>query len=159
MTALAAQPVGVLPFRERLTLRQRASRPEAVACRVCLLILAIMMMGLVDLVCTITYMRHIGMIELNPIARFLAATGGAGSLVIFKFSTMAASSTVLFIARHRRGTEACAWVGFAMLLALMVHWAYFNAAVPHVTEHLANIAHVSGRHAGAVPEAWIKLDM
>lgn len=159
MTALRAQPVSITTLAGRpSTLFERAATMEAIVCRVSLLILAIIMMGAVDLYCTLTYMRSVGMIEVNPIARYLVEVGGAGMLLSFKFGTMALSALVLFLARRHPRTEAHCWLGFGILLALMAHWVHYNATVPSITSEIVNLA-AAANHCPQLPEAWVKLEM
>lgn len=106
--------------------------------RVALLAFAMVLMGLADLQLTLTYMRSIGMIELNPLARAMVDLGGAPQLIRFKLFSIALSAGLLFLLRRHSLAERCAWVSCAALLALSIHWTRYN-------EHAA-----SASAAGAV---------
>lgn len=96
------------------------------ACRVTVLALGSATLGLFDLAFTLTFMQSIGMVELNPIARFMVAIGGAGQLVRFKLLMIALSSGVVYLIRSRRGAEISAWIGLLMLVLLSLYWARYT---------------------------------
>lgn len=98
--------------------------------RVTLLALAMTLMGLADLQLTLTYMRSVGMIELNPLARAMISLGGAQQLVLFKLFTILLSAGILYLIRWHRTAEVCAWVSCAALLALTLHWARYTEHPP-----------------------------
>ncbi len=97
--------------------------------RVTLLALAIALMGVTDLLLTLTYMRTVGMVEVNPLARAMVAVGGVRQLVMFKLLTIALSAGMLYLLRRHRLSEYGAWVCFGMLLALSLHWVGYNETV------------------------------
>ena len=94
--------------------------------RVTILALAAATLGLLDLAFTLTYLRSIGMVELNPLARSMIALGGAGQLVRFKLFTIALSSGMLYLIRRRPGAEACAWISLGVLLILSLQWVRYT---------------------------------
>ncbi|HVZ94981.1 MAG TPA: DUF5658 family protein [Phycisphaerales bacterium] len=156
MSIYASHPLVVAALRQRSGILERAATPEATACRVSLLILAITMMGAVDLWCSWTYMSTIGMFELNPLARWMIELGGPSLLVIFKFTTMLFAALGLFIARRHRHAEGCAWLGFGILLALMVQWTHYNATLPSLTHDILQLA---AANPSEPPSEWIKFGM
>ncbi len=93
--------------------------------RVTLLVLATATLGLLDLAFTLTYMQTIGMVELNPLARFMIGIGGAGQLVRFKLFTIVLSGGLLFLIRRKRGAEWCAWISLVTLILLSLHWVRY----------------------------------
>ncbi len=112
----------------------RFGRASAAACeseadrrarRVTVLVLATALLGLFDLAYTLTYLQSTGMVELNPLARFMIAVGGAGQLVRFKLLTIALSSGLLYLIRRRPGAERCAWISLAALVLLSLHWVNY----------------------------------
>lgn len=126
--------------------------------RVTFLIVAMVMMGIADLMCTLTYMRTSGMLEANPLARFVLSTGavegGSGQLVMFKALTIMLSCGTLYLARRHRQAEFSAWACTAMMLALTVHWINYNRSVSSFTNDMAVLA-MSG---GEFEPMWVKLE-
>jgi hypothetical protein len=103
-----------------------ALHPNSRPLRVTLLAAAMVLMGLADLQLTLTYMRSVGMIELNPIARQMIEIGGSRQLVVFKLFTIAASAGLLYLLRSHRLAERCAWISCLLLLGLTAHWMRYN---------------------------------
>lgn len=97
--------------------------------RVCLLLLATLLMSMTDLLLTLTYMKSVGMMEANPIARAMIAIGGVGQLVRFKLFTIALSCGILYILRRHKAAERCAWICCVAMVALSLHWVRYNDAV------------------------------
>ncbi len=100
--------------------------------RVALLVIAVLLMGLTDLLCTLTHMRGAGMIESNPLARWFAIVGGERELVVFKLWTMALSGGLVYLLRRRWQAEAAGWVMVGVMLALTAHWQRYNASASEV---------------------------
>lgn len=100
--------------------------------RVAMLAVAVVLMGLTDLLCTLTHMRGPGMIEANPLARWFALVGGERELVMFKLWTMAVSAGLVFLLRRRWQAEAAGWVMVGVMLALTAHWQRYNASASEV---------------------------
>lgn len=118
--------------------------------RTTLLLLAMSLMGLTDLLCTLAYMRTSGMVEMNPLARWIAVEGGTAGLVAFKLSTLGISAGILFALRYRRIAERCAWMGAVCMLALTAHWVHYNAHIPGMTSLMNELAATS-------PPEWVRL--
>ncbi|MGD9692436.1 MAG: hypothetical protein AB7G17_10480 [Phycisphaerales bacterium] len=95
--------------------------------RVALLVVAVVLMGLTDLLCTLTHMRGPGMIESNPVARWFAMIGGERELVLYKLWTMALSGGLVYLMRRRWQAEAAGWVMVIVMLTLTAHWQRYNA--------------------------------
>lgn len=130
---------------------RRAHRIDVLrARRTTLLLLATSMMGLTDLLCTLAYMRTSGMVEMNPVARWIALEGGTAGLVAFKLSTLGISAGILFALRYRRIAERCAWIGSVCMLALTAHWVHYNAHIPSMTSLMNELAATS-------PPEWVRL--
>lgn len=123
LSCIGGMGVGVRP--DRPAVRQIDPEADRRARRVTVLVLATAALGLLDLAYTLTFMRSYGMFELNPLARFMIAVGGAGQLVRFKLLTIALSSGLLYLVRRRRGAELCAWVSLATLILLSLHWVNY----------------------------------
>ena len=152
MSALSCAIDRSLPARARGTPRaaQAQPRPPHVL-RLVMLIVAMTLMHAVDLFCTLTYLRAVGMVELNPIARQVILIGEAPLLIAFKGLTMLASCGTLFVLRKHRLAELGAWVCTAVLLALCFHWTNFNANISRFTNEIAIVAVQGGC------ERWVSL--
>jgi hypothetical protein len=130
------------------------TEPRARARRIGWLIVAMTLMGAADLLCTLTYMRTSGMLEANPIARFVLLAGSAEQLVMFKVLMMLLSCGTLYLARRHRKAEACAWVCTAMMFLLTLHWINFNRSISSFTNDMAVLAMSDGEFE----PMWVKLD-
>jgi len=144
-TALLGPPYeAVTPAHERAL--------SAKARRVVLLILAIGLMGFSDLVITLTYMRSVGMIEVNPIARYMIEIGSVGQLIRYKLFTMGLSCGVLYILRRHPRAEHGAWLCVAILFVLTIHWVRYNSAIVDYSNEI----HVLSQSQDDVP-AWVHI--
>lgn len=137
--------------RRELIPRRRDLSDLARARRIGLLIVAIVLMGAADLMCTLIYMYGIGMVEVNPIARRMVEINGATQLVMFKLLTMLLAGSALYLGRFHRRTEACGWGCTVLMLALTLHWVRYNR---DVILHTNDIAVITMHEA---PERWVTL--
>lgn len=155
MSALLVPSVDLLTrvFDDPALLQEDAAR-RARARRITWLILAMTLMGLADLLCTLTYMRTSGMLEANPIARLMLDIGSARQLVLFKTLMMLLSAGTLYLARRHRVAETCAWACTLMMLALTLHWLHFNRSISAFTNDMAVLAMSDGEFE----PMWVKLD-
>lgn len=108
--------------------------------RVNLLIIAMVIMGLVDLALTLTYMTSIGMFEVNPIARQMVDLGASRQLVMYKLLTVGISCGAIFMGRYHRVCEICAWCCTIGLLALMAHWVDYNTQLAADPDHFITLS-------------------
>ncbi|MHC4975194.1 MAG: DUF5658 family protein [Planctomycetota bacterium] len=102
--------------------------------RVTLLLAAICALGVYDLMHTLMYMKTIGMVELNPLARYMVETGGEQQLVLFKLFSLALSCGILYFLRRTRPAEICACAGFVVMVVLTVYWFVYNGHVVQLAE-------------------------
>ncbi|MGP1309932.1 MAG: DUF5658 family protein [Phycisphaerales bacterium] len=100
--------------------------------RVSVLVLAFAVLGVADLVLTLSYMTGIGLFEGNPVARTLAIGGGAGSLVAFKLLTIALSAVILLSLRTKRSAEWAAWLCVAVMSLVSLEWDKYSAAADEI---------------------------
>lgn len=119
--------------------------------RLMLVLLAITLMSLADLICTLIYMSGIGLLEVNPLARLMVSIGDAQQLIIFKLFTMTLACGALYFARRHPISERVAWMCAAGLFALMLHWTAFNSSVSDLTNEITILA-LNGGH-----EWWTRL--
>ena len=100
--------------------------------RVALLIVAIMIMSVGDLMLTLTYLRHLGMAESNPLARLVIDFRSPALLVVWKMATVIACVSILLWKSRSRSAEIGAWAGTLILAALMLHWSSYVKIAPPV---------------------------
>ena len=117
-----------------------AIRARRCRLRIIILLAAMGLMGLCDLALTITYMQSVGMIEVNPLARYIVHAGGVPLLIIFKLALMTCSTAFLYVARGNKFAEPIAWLCAIILLGLMVHWFNYNREIPDFTNEMAILA-------------------
>lgn len=121
--------------------------------RLALLLTAIMLMGLADLALTLIYIRSIGMMEMNPLARMMISIGQTRQLVLFKLLTITVSVGCLIIMRHHRWAERGAWCAALLLLGLMFYWVFYNNSLSTLTNEITLL--VSGEEHS---EFWVRID-
>lgn len=119
--------------------------------RVTALVLMAVVLSLFDLAQTITYMRGVGMLELNPLARVMVELGGARQLVMFKMFTVAVGCGVLYLLRRHALAERCAWVCVVVLVCLALWWMRYNMLV-------VDIATIADASQLAADPRWVALD-
>jgi uncharacterized membrane protein YhaH (DUF805 family) len=112
------------------------------------------LMGVFDLLCTLTYMRTSGMLEANPLAREMIEIGGMRQLVLFKSLTILLSCGAIYLVRRTRQAEVSAWLCTAMMVALTIHWVNYNREVSEFTRDMAVLA-MSG---GEFEPMWVKIE-
>lgn len=122
--------------------------------RVALLLLATAMMGIADLLYTLTYMTGPGMMEINPLARHAVALGGTTMLIQFKLLTILMSAGILYCCRRHKTAELWAWVCVGVMFTLMMHWVHYNATITDMTHELTTIALSDGP---SVPVEWVRI--
>lgn len=144
-------PAVLLPAPCPLPVRagsRAAGRPR----RVVLLIIAIVLMGLADLLLTLTYMRGVGMIEANPIARYMLSIGRERQLILYKLASLGLCCGTLYLIRRHRKAEVCAWVCSAIMVVLSIHWTRYNVAMESLRHEMAEIA-----LQGGSGDPWVTL--
>lgn len=94
--------------------------------RVRILLAAVIAMSIVDLDMTLVYARNTGMVENNPIARQIMATGSVWLLIVWKFVTVAIAVGLLHRVRRHLSGELGAWLCMAVLCWLTQHWVKYN---------------------------------
>lgn len=107
--------------------------------RVVLLLAAVLLMSLGDLYMTLTYLLNVGLLEWNPIARAVMVLDMPGLLIGWKVASLGLGLGILYWARRSRNGELGAWVCFAVLSWLTVHWALYNAEIKELTPAIAEM--------------------
>lgn len=113
-----------------------AARPSGRSRRVLLLLGVIFVLSVADLVLTLIYLREVGMIEANPIARRVMSTGSPAVLVGWKLALVAFAVSVLGVARRRLSAEIGAWIATAALGLLCLQWHSYIGQVHELTPYL-----------------------
>ncbi len=134
--------------------RGRSIREVARSRRIMLLILALILMSLVDLFCTITYLTSYGMVEVNPIARHMIDIGGTRQLILFKTFTMTVSCACIYFIRNTRRAEFGAWICVGVLVFLMVHWIQYNEAMDSLSSQFSTFGLPA---TGETHDGWIRI--
>lgn len=101
-----------------------------------LLVFATALMGLADLLLTLTYVRSVGMAEANPIARWLMQFDSVAVVVAFKLGTMALCSALILWKRTARTAEIGAWLCLLVMLCLTVRWLWFISAFSSLAQEV-----------------------
>lgn len=127
-----------------------APGPEARQLRVAFALACVTLMSLADLFLTLTYATTVGMSEANPLARAIMAADCPLVLALWKVSTLGLGMCILFRLRTKRCAEVGAWVCFAALAALMVHWVRYNDTVQTLTPAVATMAQ-------SADPAWVRI--
>lgn len=100
--------------------------------RVSVLVLAFAVLGVADLVLTLSYMGGIGLFEGNPLARALVLGGGASTLAAFKLLTIALSAVILFGLRTKRSAELGAWLCVVVMSVVSLEWKKYSTAADEI---------------------------
>lgn len=129
-------PSGTLGFAHGL-LTERAR-----GWRVVTLMIAIIAMSIGDLFMTLTYARSIGMVELNPLARYLMQAPSPAYIIMYKLGSVLIASAILFKARSTRVGELGSWLAFFGLLWLTIRWVEYSEAMVFITGHVHYFANV-----------------
>jgi hypothetical protein len=87
---------------------------------------AVAVLSALDLALTLRRMLGPGMLELNPLAVWIARETGPAGLALFKLGLTALSCAVLAALRARRSAEVASLVAVAILSCLCMHWARFE---------------------------------
>lgn len=113
-----------------------ATSPQCRGLRVTLLLAATFIMGVADLALTLTYVTSMGMVELNPLARFIMEHGSVQAVALFKFGAMTVNGGILFIFRQRRIAEIAAWICFIVMVALSLKWSMYASHMSHFASEI-----------------------
>lgn len=105
-----------------------------------LLLSAVLLMSLGDLYMTLTYLLNVGMLEDNPLARAVMLVNRPMLLIGWKLGSLVLGLGILFWARRSRNGEWGAWICFAALGWLMIHWSLYNSQMRELTPAIAEMA-------------------
>lgn len=104
---------------------------RARARRVTLLMAVLVVLGIGDLVLTITHAFSIGMDEVNPLGAYLIRSQSILGLTLFKLGSIGVTVGLLLKVRHRRFAEAASWMLAAVMVSLTFHWHQYNLDLTH----------------------------
>ncbi|CAG0962610.1 hypothetical protein PHYC_00809 [Phycisphaerales bacterium] len=102
-----------------------AHSPLARSQRVTVLLIGTTIMCLADLYMTLLFVRNVGMIESNPLARLVMSHNSPALVVLWKLALTVFGIGVLFFFRRGRNAEIATWVVFIAMTGLMIHWIGF----------------------------------
>ena len=94
--------------------------------RVVVLLAAIFVLSMADLAATLANLHSTGMVEANPVARFVIERGDSWGLAAYKLATVGICIALLFRLRHHVQGEAASWVGLAILAGLSFYWGHYT---------------------------------
>jgi hypothetical protein len=97
--------------------------------RVGLLLLAVALMSVGDLALTLTFITSVGMIELNPIARWVMHLESPHAVAIWKVALILLNVGLLFYFRKRRLAEVASWACFLVMAFVSIRWLWFAMSV------------------------------
>jgi hypothetical protein len=111
--------------------------------RVVWLLSGVILLSLVDLFLTLTYLTTVGMSEGNPIAKWLLqSTNSIWPLAIYKGLTVAICVTLLYRNRYHRQSELASWCAMLILVALAIWWnqySHYQPMLPFAEDHMVMI--------------------
>jgi Domain of unknown function (DUF5658) len=108
-----AQPQARSPFTSKIW--QRPSRVIA-------LVVVVVLFSIADLYMTLTHVTSIGMLEGNPLARWIMRNLDPSAVILWKSLTLLIASAILIKLRHKPCGEVAAWICAAILVWLMFRW-------------------------------------
>jgi len=116
--------------------REHSATPEARARgrRVVLLVALIAILSVGDLIATLTFLRSIGMQEINPLAAFIISNQSETGLILFKFGSVVCCVSLILLIRHFRQGEVAAWIAALILVGLTVHWHTYTHQVATIQD-------------------------
>lgn len=112
--------------------------------RVVALVGIILALSLVDLLLTLTYVLHVGLIEDNPVARTVIEIGGPGLLIVWKLVSVGFGAGVLLRFRGRGCSEVAAVLCACVMVWLTARWVQYIDMSPELTPALADMDRIGG---------------
>ena len=140
----ARDPVGVSAFAvpsHRIARRAR---------RVTALLIGILVLSIADLIVTLANLHTVGMVEANPLARFMIEHFDSLGLITFKMTTVFVCLALLYRLRHSLQSEIASWLGLMILVGLSVYWG-------HYSRHMHHPDTVTVRMSGQIDDGWLTL--
>ena len=126
-------------------LRQRSRRVVG-------LLAVIVVLSIADLILTLSHLHSFGMVEANPVARFVIhSTQSPWILILFKCGTVGVCAALLFRVRTHRSAEYAAWMGAFILLLLCAMWMRYN-------EQMTCPDHLHLVKASVPADEWVVFD-
>ena len=134
----------------RIENRRRIAR-AARSIRVMLLAFALVVMSLVDLAITLTYLKSAGLAEENPFARIVMSHGSTELLTWWKIMTILPAVIVLLMYRKKFSAELLGWIACGILLLVSIRWIQYADATEVLAESMPAL------EQGA-DHRWVTLD-
>jgi len=133
--------IAAVPATSALTAESAAGAQSAGrAKRVIAMMVCVAAVSFADLAMTLTYATTVGMMEVNPIARYIMSADTPVFIILWKLMTVGLCIGVLTTLRHRKSAERASWICLLGMLALAAHWVNFNNQVQHATPELSTLA-------------------
>lgn len=87
------------------------------------LLLAVVALSLADLIVTLIHLKTVGLVEANPLARWIInTTGSTWALAAFKGATVATCVALLYRLRHHIEGEIASWCAVGILVGMCFLW-------------------------------------
>lgn len=104
------------------------------------LLAGVVLMSLGDLYMTLTYATRVGMIEANPVARFIMGYNSPALVIAFKVLTLGLGVGIIY--RYRRSNYAfyAACICFGVLCWLTFRWVEYNAYAHELNSYIHILA-------------------
>jgi hypothetical protein len=103
-----------------------------------MLLVAVAAMALGDLVMTLIWLNSVGMLEANPIARLVMGLSSPWMIALWRGASLFLGVFILYRLRHRLHAEIGAWICFAAMAALSMHWFAVNHDASRMTAAYAD---------------------
>jgi hypothetical protein len=121
--------------------------------RVLVLCAVIVALSVVDLDLTLTHLTTTGMSEANPVARLVMGLGSVWAVAAWKALTVVLCVGILIRTRWTRVSEAAAWFGVAVLMALTLRWGAYVQEKRFILERAPSAEYL----ASLQDEHWVRL--
>ncbi len=131
--------------------KRRRIGTAARSTRVMLLAFALVVMSLVDLSITVTYLKGAGFAEENPFARVVMSHGSTELLAWWKAMTVLPTVIVLLIYRKKFSAELLGWIACGILLLVSIRWVQYTDATEVLVESMPALDH-------GADHRWVTLD-
>ena len=93
--------------------------------RVTVLLGIVVVLSLADLYMTLMHLTTIGMLEANPLARWLMRNFSPAAMIVWKLVTLCIACSILASIRTKRIGELAAWLCVAVMIWLMARWGIY----------------------------------
>lgn len=119
--------------------------------RVITLVGVVVILSVADLYMTMMHLATIGMLEGNPLARWIMRNLDPVALVLWKSVTLLVAGAILVKIRHTRHGEFAAWICTAILVWLMFRWYGYSSSLSMLTVEEIRLVTETGASQWVMP--------